>query len=344
MPNRALYMHRAMELALLGRGKVSPNPMVGCVVAHNDTIVGEGWHKEYGSNHAEVNAINAVVDKSILPECSLYVNLEPCSHYGKTPPCTDFIIKHGIQKVFVANLDNNPLVAGKGVEKLKNAGLIVQTGILATEGKNLNKRFFAFMQHLRPYIILKWAESADGFMGNDNQTPIWLSNTLSKKIVHQWRSEEDAIIVGTNTAQTDNPQLNVRDWTGRNPIRIVIDKNLRLAKNLHLFDGSQTTFCYNLIKEDYLPNIEYIKIKENDFINHLLADLYSKKIQSLIVEGGNILLNSLLEANLFDEIRIFRTPKSLGKGLPAPQPKGTLVYKEQILDNDLLIFRNEDVF
>jgi diaminohydroxyphosphoribosylaminopyrimidine deaminase/5-amino-6-(5-phosphoribosylamino)uracil reductase len=336
------YMNRAMELALNGRGKVSPNPMVGCVIIHKDQIIGEGYHERYGEAHAEVNAINAVKNKNLLPESTLYVNLEPCSHFGKTPPCADFIIRHQIKRVVVANLDNNPLVAGKGIQKLKNAGIEVRVGVMEKEGKNLNKRFFTFMNRMRPYMILKWAETADSYIAKENHDSKWISNSLARRLVHKWRSEEDAVMVGTNTGLYDNPQLNVRDWTGRNPVRIIIDKNLRLPPNLALFDRQQPTICYNLIKDDISPNLEYIKIKEGNFIAQVLENLYANRIQSVLVEGGSTLINSLLENDCWDEIRQFRSYQCFGKGIKAPQVKGILFDKEVIQDNDLFIYRRED--
>ncbi len=338
----ALYMNRAMELALHGRGKVSPNPMVGCVIVCQDKIIGEGYHQRYGEAHAEVNAINSVKNKELLSESTLYVNLEPCSHFGKTPPCADLIIKHQIKKVIVANLDTNPLVAGKGIQKLKNAGIEVQVGMMEKAGKNLNKRFFTFMNRMRPYIILKWAETADGYIAKENYDSKWISNSLSRRLVHKWRSEEDAVMVGTNTAFYDNPQLNVRDWTGRNPIRIVIDRNLRLPKHLHLFDSKQPTLCYNTIQTSISPHLEYIKIKEGNFIKQVIEDLYAKRIQSVLVEGGGALINSLLENDLWDEIRVFRGTTCFGQGIQAPQIRGILFEKVSIQDNDLLIFRRSD--
>lgn len=337
-----LYMNRAMELALNGRGEVSPNPMVGCVIVHQNKIIGEGYHQKYGEPHAEVNAIHSVQNKELLSESTLYVNLEPCSHFGKTPPCADLIIKHQIKKVVVANLDTNPLVAGKGIQKLKNAGIEVQIGVMEKEGKSLNKRFFTFMKRMRPYIILKWAETADGYIAKENHDSKWISNSLSRRLVHKWRSEEDAIMVGTNTAFYDNPQLNVRDWTGRNPIRIVIDRNLRLPAHLHLFDGKQPTICYNSIKDNICPNLEHIKIKAGNFIKQVIENLYAKRIQSVLVEGGSGLINSLLENDLWDEIRVFRTTICFGQGIKAPQIRGVLFDRATIQDNDLLIFRRGD--
>jgi diaminohydroxyphosphoribosylaminopyrimidine deaminase/5-amino-6-(5-phosphoribosylamino)uracil reductase len=339
------YMRRALDLAVLGRGKVSPNPLVGCVIVHKDSIIGEGYHKCYGEAHAEVNAINSVADKSLLPESTLYVNLEPCSHYGKTPPCADLIVKHKFKRVVVSNIDVNPLVAGKGLQKLKNAGIEISVGLLEEEGRNMNKRFFTFVTKQKPYVILKWAETADGFIApfseNTNKliSPTWISNEFSKTLVHKWRTEEEAIMIGTQTALLDNPQLNVRNWTGRNPLRVVIDKQLRLPKNLHIFDQQQPTICYNVVKNEVIDNLEFAKIKPDGFLYNLLQDLYFRKVQSVIIEGGAKLLNSFLETDMWDEIRLFRSPKTFGKGIAAPRPQGNVFYKENIADDTLWVYR-----
>ncbi len=234
-----LFMQRAIELAQLGIGAVSPNPRVGCLVVHDNKIIGEGWHQKFGEAHAEVNAINSVKDLSLLKESTIYVNLEPCSHEGKTPPCSDLLIKHQVKKVVIANTDTNPLVAGRGVEKLKKAGIAIMTGVLEKEGRELNRRFFTFMEKKRPYIILKWAQTSDGFIAQKNFESKWITNELSRQLVHRWRSEEDAVLVGTRTASHDNPSLTVRDWSGRNPTRIVIDRFLRLNDKLQLFDKKE---------------------------------------------------------------------------------------------------------
>lgn len=315
-------MHRALQLAEIGRGNVSPNPMVGCVIVHHNKIIGEGWHRKYGDWHAEVNAVNSVNDKSLLSEATVYVTLEPCSHFGKTPPCADLLVKHKVKKVVICNFDPFPLVAGKGIEKLQDADIEVVTGVLEEEGRKLNARFFTAVEKNRPYIILKWAETADGFIAGENFEQVKISNALSHKLSHKWRSEEDAMMVGTNTALYDNPRLNVREWTGRNPIRIVVDSNERLPKDLHLFDGSQETFILsNPLKLDELQN---------------------QKIQSLIVEGGTKLLQSFIDIQLFDEIRVFRSQNQLKNGISAPiLPKNIDVIKKQNLRGDeLTIYKN----
>jgi diaminohydroxyphosphoribosylaminopyrimidine deaminase/5-amino-6-(5-phosphoribosylamino)uracil reductase len=333
------YMRRALDLAVLGRGHVSPNPMVGCVIVHENKIIGEGYHQLYGKAHAEVNAINSVENKSLLPESTIYVNLEPCSHYGKTPPCADLLIKHQVKKVVVANTDVNPLVAGKGIQKLRNAGIEVEVGLLEAEAKNLNKRFFTFITQQRPYIILKWAETANGFMATQDGTPFWISNEYSRILSHKWRTEEDAILVATNTALQDNPQLNIRHWTGKAPLRVVIDKQLKLPQHLHLFDKQAKTLCYNLQKTEIHENLEFVKLKTDGFIHHLMQDLYFRKIQSLIIEGGAKFLQSCLAEGFWDEIRLFRSSTMLHNGLSAPKPKGRFFYKEDIMGDMLWVYR-----
>ncbi len=327
------YMYRALELARKGMGCVSPNPLVGCVIVHQDKIIGEGWHQQYGEAHAEVNAVQSVKDKSLIKESTVYVSLEPCSHFGKTPPCVDLLIHHQPRKVIICNTDTNPLVAGTGIKKLNQAGIEVKTGILEKEGRDLNKRFFTFMEKKRPYIILKWAETADGFIARENWDSKWISNTISRKLVHQWRTQEDAVMVGANTAQQDNPKLNVRDWTGRNPQRIVIDRNLRLAKEFFLFDQSQMTFCYNTVKNEEKENLNYIKVSEENLLEEIFADLYKRKVQSVIVEGGSWLINQLLENKIWDEARVFTGEQIFLQGIKAPQFKSTVIERCEILED-----------
>lgn len=328
-------MKRALELSVLGRGHVSPNPLVGCVIVHNNSILGEGWHKKYGGPHAEVNAIESVQDKSLLKESTLYVNLEPCSHVGKTPPCADLLIKHQLKKVVIANLDTNPIVAGEGIKKLRSAGIEVTTGILEKEGRELNKRFFTFIEKKRPFILLKWAETSDGFMARENYDSKWISNEYSRQLVHKWRTEEDAVLVGTKTAFHDNPELTVRDWTGRNPVRIVLDRFLRLSDKLHVFDRSQKTICYNVLKHEEHPNLSLIRLTEENFINHLLEDLNKQKIQSVLVEGGATTLQLFMEAGLWDEARVFVSDKGFEKGIAAPRLHGNLVGQESVFNDTL---------
>jgi diaminohydroxyphosphoribosylaminopyrimidine deaminase / 5-amino-6-(5-phosphoribosylamino)uracil reductase len=330
-----IFMRRAVELASLGQGHVSPNPLVGAVIVHQGKIVGEGWHKKYGGPHAEVNAVNSVIDKNILKESTVYVTLEPCSHFGKTPPCAELLIANNVKKVVVANVDPNPIVNGSGLHKLRASGMEVITGILDKEGRKLNKRFFTFIEKQRPYIVLKWAETSDGFIARKNFDSKWISDEFSRQLVHKWRTEEDALLVGMRTAQHDNPQLNVRDWSGRDPVRIVIDRFLKLSPKLNLFDGSQKTLCYNVLKHEERTNVSLLRIDEENFLTHLIDDLYKRKIQSVIVEGGAMTLQAFIDAGLWDEARIFVSPQTFQNGIKAPELSGVLA-DQCLLKNDLL--------
>ena len=255
-------MKKCLELAKKGIGHVSPNPMVGCVVVFNDQIIGEGYHQEYGTAHAEVNTIASVKAKSLLSKSTLYVNLEPCTHFGKTPPCCNLIIEHKIPKVIIGCVDTFSAVSGKGIEKMENEGIEVVVGILEKKSRELNKRFFTFHEKKRPYIVLKWAESKDGFIAPKNQTaPFWMTSDESKELVHKWRAEEDAILIGRITAQKDNPYLTVREVNGNNPIRIVIDKELHLSSALNLFAGAAKTIIFNAVKTEEIDSNCFIKIQ-----------------------------------------------------------------------------------
>ena len=337
-------MQRALQLARLGAGAVSPNPMVGCVIVHQEKIIGEGFHQKYGEAHAEVNAINAVLDKSILSESTVYVTLEPCSHFGKTPPCADLLIKHQVKKVIVCNYDPNPLVAGQGIEKLCQAGIEVEVGLLEEEGKELNKRFFTYIEKERPYIILKWAESADGFIAKKNYESVQISNLLSRRFVHKMRSEEDAIMVGTNTARYDNPTLDTRFWTGKNAVRVLMDKDLSLSNSLNIFDNSQKTICYTTLarsstSRSILENNTEVVLLKDEFhsINELvLEDLYQRKVQSIIIEGGTILLQSFIDLGLWDEAYILKSKLLLEDGIKAPIIGGREILRENLGDNLLI--------
>lgn len=334
-----LFMQRAFDLAQLSRGSASPNPLVGCVIVHNNIIIGEGRHEKYGQAHAEVNAVASVKDHSLLKDSTVYVNLEPCSHFGKTPPCADLLVKHRVKKVVIANVDSNPLVGGKGIEKLKAAGIEVLTGVLEAEGRELNKRFFTFIEKKRPYIILKWAETADGFIARENFDSKWISNEHSRKLVHKWRAEEDAVLVGTSTALHDNPSLTVRDWLGRNPVRMVIDRHGRLPKTLSLFDGQQATLVYTTTKTQSGINLEFIRLPEVDFQHQLMRDLHKRNIQSVIIEGGSTTLQQFINNNLWDEARVFTADQEFGSGISAPQFNGNLMHRESVF-NDTLTWYN----
>lgn len=337
-------MTRCLQLALLGLGNTAPNPMVGCVIVYNRKIIGEGYHQNFGGPHAEVNAINSVKDKTLLPESTLYVSLEPCNHFGKTPPCTDLIVSTGIKKVVVGCIDPFDKVSGSGIERLITHNIEVIQNVMEEECKQLNKRFFTFHQQKRPYIILKWAQSADGFIAPVNQTENnrWISNAYSQKLVHRWRSQEQAILVGANTAFMDNPKLNVRSWYGKNPLRILIDKDLKTPSTHYIFKDGESTlvFCNTKIKSNapiYSVNINFAK----DVIAQVTQELYKRNIQSVIVEGGSFTLQHFINANKWDEARVFvAQEKYLNEGIPSPDLKLKPRKKETIANDLLLTFIN----
>jgi len=316
------------------------------VLVHEGKIIGEGFHQKFGEAHAEVNAINSVGAQNFVPllqHTTLYVNLEPCSHFGKTPPCADLIIEKKIPEVIIGCIDPNPLVAGKGIEKLIAAGVRVQVGVMENESKELNKRFFTFYQKKRPYIILKWAQSQDGFLAPKDGKRVNISNEYSRTLVHLWRSEEAAIIVGKKTALADNPKLDSRLWNERNPVRIVLDKNLELPSSLNLFDHSVPTI---VITEKQKTNEENLEFHKKIFSKGLLQDvmeiLYEKQIQSLLVEGGTQLLQSFIDEELWDEARLFISPSFLIEGISAPKiSAGKKISEEDIYGDQLIIFANK---
>jgi diaminohydroxyphosphoribosylaminopyrimidine deaminase/5-amino-6-(5-phosphoribosylamino)uracil reductase len=352
----SMYMSRCLELALNGMGNVAPNPMVGSIVVHNNRIIAEGYHTEYGKDHAERVAINAVKDKDVLKESTLYISLEPCSHFGKTPPCTDLILESGIKKVVVATRDPNPKVQGRGVEVLKNAGVDVIEGILEKESRELNRRFFVYHIRKRPYVILKWAQTLDGYIDairnpTDPIAPIWVTNDLARTLVHRWRSEEQAILIGTNTVAKDNPRLDVRDWSGRSPIRVILDRKLRLPAESNVYDGSLPTIVFignnssaAAQRKSFLsiPNIELLTI---DFAkgveDQVLNELYERGVLSVIVEGGAMLINSFVKKHFWDEARVFVGNKFFGDGVKAPELSGELWSYDQVGDSKLFTYRNK---
>ena len=331
------FIDKCIRLARKGALDVSPNPMVGCVIVNDGEIIGEGYHKEYGKNHAEVNAINSVNDKSVLKNSILYVNLEPCCHHGKTPPCTDLIIKYNIPKVVIGCIDTFSKVSGQGIKKLKDNSVDVIYGVLEKDCIELNKRFFCYHIKKRPYIILKWAKSKDNFIAPINQEkPFWMTCEKSKKLVHSWRAEEDAILVGRKTVVADNPSLTVRMSKGKNPLRIVIDKELKLNEKSNVFDDQAETIVFNNIKSTIVDKTTYLKADFNNLNQDILNQLYNRDILSVIIEGGAITINSFIEKNLYDEIRIFTTDKFLKKGVDSPKlPKVNLI-KTSIINNDKL--------
>ena len=340
------FMARALELAQLGMGNVAPNPMVGCVIVHQGKIIGEGYHREYGKAHAEVNAINSVTNRDLLHESTLYVTLEPCSHYGKTPPCADLIIREKIQNVVIGTIDPFSSVAGTGVEKLRNAGCIVELGVMEEECKELNRRFFTFHQKKRPYITLKWAQTEDGFIDIDRSVeyygqPTWITNDLSRIAVHKMRSGESAILVGTNTAQKDNPSLTVRDWSGSHPLRLVVDRNLRLSSEIELFNQKSPTIVFTSKQAVSKPNLEYEQIPfDGNEIEHILDKLYHRNILSLIVEGGGKLLQSFIDKSLWDEAHIFIGRRLFQKGIKAPKIIGTPQTLDDLDGSSLYVYTN----
>jgi diaminohydroxyphosphoribosylaminopyrimidine deaminase / 5-amino-6-(5-phosphoribosylamino)uracil reductase len=328
------YIKRCIEIAKNGLGSSRPNPMVGCIIVHKNNIIGEGFTSPYGRNHAEVNAINSVVDKHLLKDSTLYVTLEPCSHFGKTPPCSDLIIKHQIPNVVIGCIDDNIKVAGKGIEKLKNAGCQVTVGVLEAECKEHHKRFFTFHNKKRPYIILKWAETKDGFIAPETkkeQKPVWISNEYSRLLTHKWRAEEQAILVGTNTVLQDNPSLTVREWTGQNPIRVVIDKDLKLPENLAVFNDEAQTIVISKNDVDF----------SKDVAIQICGILFQKDINSVIIEGGKHTLQTFIDENHWDEARIFIGDAQFKKGVKAPKFNGRLISEENIMGDILKTYKND---
>lgn len=342
MRSHEYFLQRCLSLAMNGCGKVSPNPMVGAVLVYEERIIGEGYHTQYGEAHAEVNCILSVKEseKPLIDKSTLYVSLEPCSHQGKTPPCADFIIRHSIPNVVIGCKDLSAKVNGDGIKRLRNHGINVTEHILEAEAIELNKRFFTFHQKKRPYIILKWAQSAEGYIGSPHE-PIRLSDTITDKLVHQWRAEEDAIWVGFNTAKIDNPRLNVRHVHGRNPIRILYDRTLDLDEQSHLFDQSQPTIIFNTIIDREAENRRLIKIYHDDSIGQILEYLYSQAILSVLVEGGEKLITQLIDQNHWDEIRMIQTTTSLKDGTKAPLLEKQLETMQQACGKDMIhLYKN----
>jgi diaminohydroxyphosphoribosylaminopyrimidine deaminase/5-amino-6-(5-phosphoribosylamino)uracil reductase len=321
------YMRRALQLAKLGQGNVAPNPMVGCVIVHPvHGIIGEGFHRKFGQAHAEVNAIQEVENQEWLSQSTLYVTLEPCSHFGKTPPCADLIIEKGIAEVVICNPDPHPLVAGKGIQKLQNAGVKVSVGLLEETGTALNRFFFQSIQKKRPFITLKWAQTRDGFIARKDGSSKWISSPESRQMVHKMRAEHQAIWVGKNTLLLDNPQLTVRDWTGPNPIRLVTDRELTLPQNLAVFeDSSAPTWIFNQKKNETYGHMLWISLPFAQPLEEMMDYLFQKGVHSVFIEGGSQLIENLLSKNLWDEANVFTGQSDFGYGLQAPViPKAKL--------------------
>lgn len=346
MSKDELWMQRCLDLAVLGAGKTSPNPMVGAVIVNNDKIIGEGYTSPYGGPHAEVNAIQSVIDrygeksKDLFKESTIYVSLEPCAHFGKTPPCADLIVSKGFKRAVIACQDPYAKVNGLGIQKLKNAGIEVELGILEEKAKWVNRRFFTRLKEFRPYVILKWAETADGYFAPLENVQRWISNKASKQLVHKWRTEEDAVLVGKGTAKADNPSLTVREWKGRNPKRILIDKNLEITSDFNLYNTEAETLIFNAEITDWRANIKLIALENFDLYlpQQILYQLYLMDVQSVIIEGGKKTLDMFIEAGLWDEARVFRSNEKWEEGVVSPKISGKMIDHIKVGTDSLLVF------
>lgn len=343
-----LYMQRCLELAALGMGNVSPNPLVGCVIVSDGKIIGEGYHAKFGEAHAEVNAINSVIRNygehaaGLLAEATAYVSLEPCSHFGKTPPCADLLVRHRLKKVVIGNRDPFDGVDGRGIQKLLDAGIEVVTGVLDQECRQLNRRFFTRIGKQRPYIILKWAGTADGYFAPDDVSKRWISGPLAKKLVHKWRAEEDAVLVGKRTALADDPELNVRYWEGRNPLRILIDRDLQVPVDGKVFNDTGRTVIFNEQKTEVQDHLHYIQMEDMQYYlpQKIAFQLYLMDIQSVIIEGGANILHQFIQSGLWDEARVFRSNKIWNEGIPCPQINGLILDHIDLENDTLTIYQN----
>lgn len=340
-----IYMGRCFELASHGLGNTRTNPLVGSVIVHNDKIIGEGYHHEYGGPHAEVNAIRSVKDKSLLESSTIYINLEPCSHFGKTPPCSTLILNNKIPRVVISNTDPFPSVSGKGIEMLRNAGVEVICDVLVEEGAFLNRRFLTFHEHKRPYIILKWAETADGFIDIERQQgdPVgtnWITDDVARTLVHKWRSEEAGLMVGTNTIIADNPKLNVRRWKGNSPLRIAFDRNGRIPETANILDSSQDTLIFTCDQEKYSGKTNSVLIDHEYKLGEVLSELYDQKIISIFVEGGQQLHHSFISSGFWDEARVFEGKMKFSQGVSAPKISQEPAEIIQFEGSELKIFYN----
>ncbi len=340
-------MKRCIQLAKNGLGTTYPNPLVGSVLVHKNIVIGEGWHYQAGKPHAEVNAVNTVKNTSLLPEATIYVSLEPCSHFGKTPPCADLIIEKGIKKVVIGTTDPNPKVAGKGIKKLIEAGCDVLVGVLENECNELNKRFFTFQKKKRPYIILKWAQTTDGFIApktKKEQKPVWITTEFSRQLAHKLRAQEQAILIGTNTAKEDNPSLTTRDWFGNNPLRIVIDKQNSLDINLAIYNNDAPTLILTEETTTSAGTNSFEKLSFNENPTAIIAEiLYNKNIQSLIIEGGAQTLQTFIDENLWDEAFIFEGKSTFTEGIKAPVFNGSLIEQTNIATDKFFHYKNPTI-
>ncbi|WP_035085614.1 bifunctional diaminohydroxyphosphoribosylaminopyrimidine deaminase/5-amino-6-(5-phosphoribosylamino)uracil reductase RibD [Aquimarina latercula] len=342
------YIRRCIQIGKNALGNARPNPMVGCVIVLDNMIIGEGYTSPYGGSHAEVNAIQSVKDTALLKKATLYVTLEPCSHFGKTPPCSDLIIRHQIPNVVIGTIDTHSKVSGRGIEKLKNAGCNVTLGVLEVECRKHHKRFFTFHNKKRPYIILKWAQTIDGFIAPEKTTkraPVWITNSYSRQLVHKWRAEEQAILVGNKTVIEDNPRLTIRDWSGTNPVRIIIDLYNKIPKGSSILDKTVktiviTTSDYKQENEDTVLTYEMIDSK-NNVPQQICNILHTHEIQSVIIEGGSYTIQSFINENLWDEARVFTGMNSFLKGLKAPSLESKRTSEKKIIDDTLRIYYND---
>lgn len=342
MTQAALYMHRCLELAEKGLGHTLTNPLVGAVLVHQNRIIGEGYHQQYGGPHAEVNALASVqpADRQWIPESTLYVSLEPCNHTGKTPPCTDLILRYRIPEVVVAITDPNEKVNGSGIRRLQEAGVKVQTGLLEAEARWQNRRFFCLQEKSRPYVVLKWAQSADGLMAGNKGQPISISHTATNRLVHRWRAEESAILVGSQTAHTDNPQLTTRHWPGHNPIRVLIDRTLRIPPTAQVLNAAADTLVINTVQSGQSGRTQWIQIGENRFDpDNWLKSLYQQNIASVLVEGGARILQSFIDAGCWDEARVItNTHMNIESGIAVPKLTNAHLIKTEQLPGDRIDF------
>lgn len=352
MHEHEVFIQRCLDLAVLGMGAVSPNPIVGALLVHQGKVIAENYHRQYGGPHAEALVVQQVLAQhgevrasEIFMDSTLYVSLEPCSHQGKTPPCADLIVRHRIPRVVVAMNDPSEKVNGQGIAKLRDANIHVTTGVLESEAQWVSRRFITQIQRHRPYIILKWAQTADGLMAPLEQQQRWITGPEARQLVHRWRSEEDAVLVGCGTALADNPRLDVREWKGRNPKRILIDRDLVVAPSAFLFNDAAETIVFNADKSDVAGNIRHVALENFDLYlpEQISYQLYLMDVQSLIVEGGMATLDRFIRAGLWDEARIFTSPTEWKEGRAAPRidgPDSTLLYTSPVGRDELKVFKN----
>jgi len=340
------FMQRCLQLADLGAGYTAPNPLVGAILVHQGRIIGEGYHQQYGEAHAEVNCLNDVQpdDRPLIPFSTMYVSLEPCCHFGKTPPCSDLILREQIPRVVIGCRDPFPMVAGKGIEKLQAGGVQVIFPLLENQSLEKNRRFITFHEKKRPYVVLKWAESANHKIAHSGGGHFRISNDWSNRLVHKWRTEEAGILIGTNTAFLDNPELTARLWPGKNPVRIVLDQNLRLPQNLKLFDGTVNTIVLNGHKDSLSANLVFKKMLPEEYVSvSILASLYNLNILSVLVEGGRVLLQSFIKAGNWDEIRIITNEEmNIPAGLSSPEFNDAKLSRSETFGSDTIrYYKNE---